>query len=108
MSDLPPEVDRKLADQASKDLAQRAALGMDVQNWLRSSIGRTVCERAEERREGLVNQLITCETRSEAGRARNAQLRFEIAVVDFWQNELASLVGEGQIAERELTAYLEA
>jgi len=104
---LPPELDAKLEGQDTKDLANRAALGFDVQNFLRTTMGREICRRAEEERVTYVDRLIACNVDSPDGVAENKRLRFLIAVIDYWQEGLASLVNEGHVAEKELRERLE-
>lgn len=104
MNDLPEEINAKLDDQTDRDLAKRISFGFGVKEWLKSEFAHYICERDEQEREGLILELIACDTGTPEGIAENRKLRFRIGIIDHWQERLAEAVQEGEAAEKEFRA----
>lgn len=101
------DIEAKLHHDGERALVRRVALGYDAQTFLGSDIGRELCRRAEEDRVHYVEELIATTIDTEVGQTRNRELRFKIAVIDHWQDGLASLINEGTVAEAEFIAQRE-
>ncbi len=100
IEDAEHEVAQRALDQKEQaSLFREVGFGLDVQVFLRSDIGRYLCERAEEERVAALEELAIIDHTDATAVLR---LQCRIKILDSWQGWLAEAVTVGQTAEKTL------
>lgn len=97
MSDQLDQEQTKGQSEESRDIMRRITLGLDMQQMLRSNVGRHLITRAEEERAATLEKFKSVDPENPKA-IRNLQC--ELAVIDKLQQWMADAVADGDQAEK--------
>lgn len=89
---------RRAEDERAHQQLQTIALGMDIQSFLESKVGKYLTARAEQERAVLMEQFL--EIKPHDGESLRA-LQMRVAIIDRWQEWLGEALNAGHVAEQQ-------